>query len=139
MKQEAQQIAIAEACGFEWFRWGQPKDAMHFLVKPRENNGSFVLSNRPDDLTGARLDEVPKYPTDLNAMHGAVAYMQSLDRGARRWTAQIQGQYVEHLISAVTRANPDWMCRGSVENCIEATAAQRAEAFLRTIGKWVEE
>ena len=59
----------------------------------------------------------PDYPNDLNAMHKAEGLL-----GEKR------GAYEAWLQS---------ICR-SLRNSICATAAQRAEALLRTIGKWHE-
>lgn len=67
---------------------------------------------------------LPDYLNDLNAMHEA-------EKLLTQW---------EELVSYHS-----WLgyCGGNstieVHNCIHATAAQRAEAFLRTIGKWEEE
>ena len=59
----------------------------------------------------------PYYLNDLNAMHEAVCH---LDDKQRRW-------FCNHIVELT----------GTFE-AINATAAQRAEAFLRTIGKWTE-
>jgi hypothetical protein len=61
---------------------------------------------------------LPDYLNDLNAMHEAT---QSLKKDQLRW-------YRNRLIELT----------GTFE-AIDATAPQRAEAFLRTIGKWEEE
>ena len=58
---------------------------------------------------------LPDYLHNLNAMHEAT---QSLKKDQLRW-------YRNRLIELT----------GTFE-AIDATAAQRAEAFLRTIGKW---
>lgn len=59
--------------------------------------------------------DCPKFATDLNAMWQAEETLT-----VEEWT-----EYVEHLPSR-------W------EEAIHATARQRAEAFLRTLGKWEE-
>jgi hypothetical protein len=64
----------------------------------------------------------PNYCTDLNAMHEA---QNTLTGGSR-------SKYVYELWD-VTEAKT----LGAFEN-INATARQRAEAFLRTLGKWEE-
>jgi hypothetical protein len=60
---------------------------------------------------------LPNYTQDLNAMHEAT---QSLTKDQLRW--------YRNLLIEMT---------GTFE-AIDATAAERAEAFLRTIGKWEE-
>jgi hypothetical protein len=63
--------------------------------------------------------DVPNYPFDLNAMHDAEKVLVSL-------------QWVSYSRRLQT------LCDESVTWPIHATASQRAEAFLRTIGKWKE-
>lgn len=121
MTPEAQRIAIAETV--PGWRSSHGGKYCAFIHEP----------------TNAAMNGLFDPLIDLNAMHEAVAYKLSTDRGVTRWTAGIFSQYVQHLVSVVTRENLDWMRRGTEECCIEATAAQRAEAFLRTIGKWMEE
>jgi hypothetical protein len=62
---------------------------------------------------------LPDYLNDLNAMHEAEKAMNNND-----WW-----KFVEHLTN---------ICAGGTALGISATASQRAEAFLRTIGKWEE-
>jgi hypothetical protein len=62
---------------------------------------------------------LPDYLNDLNAMHDAEKVLVSL-----RWVS-----YSRRLQT---------LCDESVTWPIHATASQRAEAFLRTIGKWKE-
>lgn len=69
----------------------------------------------------------PDYLNDLNAMHEA----------ERVLTKDQQASYGELLLSAVPY-NASGVHR-DIFLCAHATAAQRAEAFLRTIGKWQEE
>jgi hypothetical protein len=63
----------------------------------------------------------PNYCTDLNAMHEAEKVLKSF----------------EHLINYHALLG---YCGGTtlvrLHECITATARQRAEAFLRTLGKW---
>ena len=77
-----------------------------------ENNNSLPPS---DD--GMRA--CPNYLNDLNAMHEAEKVLVRL-------------QWVSYLRRLQT------LCDESVTWPIHATASQRAEAFLRTIGKWEE-
>jgi hypothetical protein len=66
-----------------------------------------------------RLRHIPNYLNDLNAMHEAEKLLVRL-------------QWVSYLRRLQT------LCDESVTWPIHATATQRAEAFLRTIGKWEE-
>jgi hypothetical protein len=63
----------------------------------------------------SKIYSLPDYLNDLNAMHEAT---QSLTKDQLRW--------YRNLLIELT---------GTFE-AIDATAPQRAEAFLRTIGKW---
>lgn len=69
-------------------------------------------------------DKLPDYLNDLNAMHEAEKVLQE--------SPEMWEHYTEELMDIVVRDNP--------EDCflrhISATSSQRAEAFLRTIGKW---
>ena len=62
---------------------------------------------------------IPNYLNDLNAMHDAEKVL--FDRND--WSACIYDKHLHEATSA-------WKWN--------ATASQRAEAFLRTIGKWNE-
>ena len=80
------------------------------------------VKHQGDDITvGIWSDDgwVPNYLNDLNAMHEAEKVLVRL-------------QWVSYLRRLQT------LCDESVTWPIHATASQRAEAFLRTIGKWEE-
>ena len=62
------------------------------------------------------LRDCPDYPTDLNAMHEAEKVLTLPER--RKYRKTLLGHCEPASIA------------------IHATAAQRAEAFLRTLGKW---
>jgi hypothetical protein len=64
----------------------------------------------------------PDYLNDLNAMHEAEKMLT--DKGVNAWWA---------YVGFINRHNPTLF--GS-ETAVHATASHRAEAFLRTIGKW---
>jgi hypothetical protein len=61
----------------------------------------------------------PNYHGDLNAMHEVEKGMEN-----QQWW-----KFVYHLTD---------ICGGGAALGISATAAQRAEAFLRTLGQWEE-
>ena len=109
MTPEQQRIALSAALG---------------NLNPRIENGRVIRSAfQSEDGTFFGSGGVPDYLNDLNAMHQAEKVLKE-----------------EHL-----DAYGDWLADGNSsggrpsELCHwHATAAQRAEAFLRTIGKWVE-
>jgi hypothetical protein len=109
MTDEQINAAIAEACG--WTDIGECE------------NGGFRLRGFPSDRFEAHRKPIPNYCGDLNAMHEAekVLAPKNWDRFSEKWW-----EYYHHLLD------------GDVHKTIHATARQRAEAFLKTLGKWEE-
>ena len=68
---------------------------------------------------------VPDYLNDLNAMHEAVKTLPQ----------NLMPRYFACLCNVVSGS----LSLYGYSKATEATAAQRAEAFLKTIGKWVTE
>ena len=67
---------------------------------------------------------------DLNAMHEAEKMLYGNPNLPKKYTQQIKNAIRRE--AGVTKAQMDF------DVCITATAAHRAEAFLRTIGKWTK-
>ncbi len=124
MKPEQQRIAIAEACGWTDI-------AADYPVNP--DDGDFYILWPSGVIPGKQEKRatLPDYLNDLNAMHEAEKVL----------TWQQTHEYAAHLIEIVGRDKP------RLSECADgkpyaerwtwhATAAQRAEAFLRAIGKW---
>jgi len=115
MKPEAQRIAIAEACGWDF----DPKQAHEWKSRGRWVSG-------PNGIPAMVFrHSIPDYLNDLNAMHDAEVLHKLHHYPLRE-------AYYPKLITICDAEKatdfPLWM----------ATAAQRAEAFLRTINKWEE-
>jgi hypothetical protein len=112
---QAQIIAIAEACGWTNISWyGVYQD---------------WLGSRPNECRDTY--PIPDYLNDLNAMHEAeTLVIYSNDKSPKKYTQQIKAAICKD--AGVKKAQMDF------DMCITATAAQRAEAFLKTIGKWKE-
>lgn len=111
MTPEVQRIAIAEACGWKHQIGETPilKILAEFWIRPND--------------TECHGFTPPYYLNDLNAMHEAEKVLTL--KQLRRMTVEIH--------DIMTRdPKQDWI---PVHHC---TAAQRAEAFLRTLGKWEE-
>ena len=113
-------MAIAEACG--WKMHDHPdclakkegwvsRDWETWVMNP---NGLLVFKH-----------DMPDYLSDLNAMHEAE---KVLSRGAGYHQTGGFGLYKTALAEVCDEQHP-----------IDATASQRAEAFLRTLGKWEDE
>jgi len=137
MTPEDQRIAIAEACGATW-------KADHF-ENPMLVRDDIVLAVCPDESPTFLLS-LPDYLNDLNAMHEA-------EKMLRNGQAEI---FVEWLNRIVFREHWEWWWSDgdrlpvnspgyfevptkTVFGCVGASATQRAEAFLRTLGKWTDE
>ena len=73
--------------------------------------------------------KMPDYCNDLNAMHEAEKML----------THEQQVQFSVELWKLTTSHVPSSRAAWIDFTIAHATAAQRAEAFLRTIGKWEEE
>ena len=113
MNPEAQRIAIAEACG-----WGVLRLSCGFYAKHKtEVRISISAASARATQTEAMCDRVPDYLNDLNAMHEAEKVLSVREKQ----------NYISTLrnICVVAGCWPE-----------TATADQRAEAFLRTLGKW---
>jgi hypothetical protein len=113
MNPEAQRIAIAEWCG-----WVFVKD--NPLKGWRKEHLAFTKPG-----AHAVAENIPDYLNDLNAMHEAQNKLQDADFG--KFVSLLKGEYLERTRGLTS------------DGCISATAAQRAEALLRTIGKWKDE
>ena len=109
MNQEKQRIAIAEACG-----WRHKERVFEAGVQIKlggwyDPDGYFY---------GEHTSDLPNYLNSLDDMHEAEERMGALEPGARR-------RYAELL--------RDWL---GADGSVFATAAQRAEALLKTLSLW---
>jgi hypothetical protein len=110
MNKEKQRIAIAKACG-----WTDVKGTKGVHPKARFKGCGYA-----DDWIA-----LPDYLNDLNAMHEAEKALTEKQRIA----------YSDCTYDIALKAQKEigkW-------RWISLTAAQRAEAFLRTIGKWEDD
>jgi len=113
MNQEKQRIAIAEACGW------RHKERVFEVGVQIELGGWYD----PDGhFYGEHTSDLPNYLNSLDAVHEAVETLRYRD--GFEWF-----DFQKHLLD---------IC-GSVMNCIQATAEQRAEALLKTLRLWTEE
>ena len=114
MTQEAQCIAIAQACGYS------THECPDGLIEWRWPSGSLI-GRYPQ---GQCPSIVPNYTTDLNAMREAV--MSLPDRNP--YLRELQ------IVTADWKNDPEdehWLDRMT-----NASAAQCAESFLRTLNLW---
>ncbi len=112
MKPKAQRIAIAESCG--WIS--------------HVGNSQIRYWRPPQARLSRDVHQLPDYCNDLNAMHEAEKMLYGDPNLPKKYTQQIKKAIRRE--AGVTKAQMDF------DMCITATAAQRAEAFFRTIRKW---
>lgn len=128
MKPEAQRIAIAEACG-----WQDCKTASKI---GRTITKTIVATNDVERAKGNVREKrglpnwpyvtVPDYLNDLNAMHEA-------EKGLLKTKVK---SYLRNLRACT---GMDYFEEVTEFRYVTATAAQRAEAFLKTLNLWNEE
>jgi len=125
MTSEAQRIAIAEACG--WVReyadvptWDASLNSYKGGYKPVRT----MLFRRRQKCFHA--EKLPDYLNDLNAMHEAEKVLT-------------EEQWLSFTIYVLLASKDGtFVIDNNMKTVAHATAAQRAEAFLRTVGKWEE-
>jgi hypothetical protein len=122
MTPDQQRIAIAEACG-----WTAEQDSNGYWRAVSHKHGNAVelwLSERSVWSSG-----IPDYLGDLNAMHEAEKVF---------WDTGKAMEFTNQLVGIVCLARGFRWDKGTPDDhlmCLShATAAQRAEAFLRTLG-----
>lgn len=113
MKPEAQRIAIAEACGWKKCRY---VEGLRDVIgePPAKWKGYYA--------PGQEVAWAPDYLGDLNAMHEAEKMLTEIQCAFYR-------QNLHEIITDIPASRYVW----------HATAAQRAEAFLRTLNRWTDD
>lgn len=124
MKPAEQRIAIAEACG--WHR------ALEEAQDEWNNYAWWTPADRFGQSELHRQADIPAYLNDLNAMHDAENVLTD---------EQTEAFAFELAKLTLQQSRAGWWDLNITELAavIGATAAQRAEAFLRTIGKWEDD
>jgi hypothetical protein len=115
MTNEQINIAIAEACG-----WNPPPEGMGNIT----HGGSKFMSSKE-----WRKVHIPNYCNDLNVMHEAerASTIFKSWRATKEWMDNL---CICSNLGRLPESAPDWSF------VLRASAAQRAKAFLRTLGKW---
>ena len=137
MTPEQQQIAIVEACkwtarhyahkcdGVTIFRCGACGGIGHSNCY---GNGQGAISFSCSVSPCCEEAVPPDYLKDLNAMHEVE---KAVFRSSNLWQ--------KFVFEIIETSGGSGMCELDALCCLaRATASQRAEAFLRTIGKWEE-
>ena len=116
MSPQSQRIAIAEACGwYEIYYDGTENNGPESDINPLRLVGKW---SKRGVGSWAIICSLPDYLNDLNAMHEA---------------EKVLNEKQEHIMNDTL-----WDLMSGRKYLWHATAPQRAEAFLRTLGKWEE-
>lgn len=113
MNPEDQNVAIAEFCG-----WKREEG-----INPWTEEMCYW--RRPD---GVGVKSPPNFSEDLNAMHEAETKLFPI----HVWDHSKPDLWCEYT------SRLDMICIGHAGGVYSATSAQRAEALLRILGKWVD-
>ena len=112
MTPNEQNCAIAKVCGWTHFT----PDTVQYTA--RRNDGKWGV--------------IPEYTADLNAMHEAVAHLEPDE--VDQFAIELSAIVLENDLKAWWDLNPN-----EIAYVANADAAQRAEAFLRTLNLWKDE
>lgn len=127
MKPDKQRIAIAEACG-----WKDVRGVTHLGIPPEGGRLFPYPEYHQEDWRLKPFHGIPDYLNDLNAMHEAEKTIEN--------NPSLVLKYYQTLSDMIDR-KPDGSQRFGAclyWESLHASAKMRAEAFLRTIGKWEE-
>lgn len=128
MTPEAQRIAIAEACGIKCAGCGNTGTRTKFgkaeYARIRASNPVWSKWPEIEPDIECHHNELPDYLNSLDAMHDVEKML----------TEEQAEAYFCHLRHTFKQREGE----GIETYYIHATATQRAEAFLHTIGKWKE-
>ena len=140
MTPETQRIAIAQACGWTFEKkarcnmlskepaWhlispeGKMKCGIEIWHETRYGTESNYEPFEGELVNYLNISDVPDYLNDLNAMHEAVKTLPQ----------NMKPRYFSCLCAVVSGAIALW----GYSEATEATAAQRAKAFLKTLNLW---
>jgi hypothetical protein len=112
MNIKKQRIKIAEFCGW----WTDFPPQYLRMIPPGGDDKSWTTP--------------PDYLNDLNEIHEAEKTLVGYDKNQML-------EYLCILLNKENKDNPSWIGPTGFDY-MHATAAQRSEALLRTIGKWEE-
>jgi len=134
MTPQQQRIVIAEACGWSFIREGQSIERNYHIgcvtwVAISTDGRKYEYRKGYEEIEyltkeDACNDRTPDYLNDLNAMHEAEKVL--IDKGVNAWWA---------YVAFINRHNPTPF---KSETAVNATASQRAKAFLQTLELWQE-
>lgn len=126
MTPKAQQTAIAKACG-----WTET------VCEVERDNAGYQWTETVSvwrDSSGAERN-LPNYPSDLNACHEIEKVLTDVQR--RHFAGWLEA-IASSAVSVGTLDQNGETDYFQLFKCAHATAAQRCEAFLRTLNLWTD-
>jgi hypothetical protein len=131
MTNEEMNIAIAEACGLDVIQnphgyKDRPEAWKTGLFTPKA-----AKQRRISWPSSATVKVIPDYCNDLNAMHEAER-TSTIFKSWRATKTWMDNLCICSDLGRLPESAPDWAF------VLQASSAQRAEAFLKTLGKWEE-
>lgn len=130
MNTEAQRIAIAEACGYRMVEYPYAYPSIE-MIKSRVSPEVF------SQLLTYGYEKIPDYLNDLNAMAAAEQFAIFEDGAGSIIASEEYGRQLIRIVLEVDDEGVPATLSG-VATVARSTAAQRAEAFLRTLNLWKE-
>lgn len=119
MKREKQRLVIAEVCGFHHCHVSLINRQAHFNWAHRDDDGWKEWARNDQQSNACPTHDLPDFLHDLNAMHEAEKIFMENQLGPR-YQAELDD---------INSRNLDY-------GVYHSSASERAEAFLRTLGKW---
>jgi hypothetical protein len=127
MTEEAQRVAIAEFCGWLFVQMHGSHGYYYFNL-PLEK----LDTAKRGMISGATpFYQLPDYTNDLNAIHEAELHCFKTPSERCNYLC-----HLENVASRTRKVAPDQTIDPVTQWACFAEAAQRAEALLRTIGRW---
>ncbi len=121
MSPEAQRVAVAELCGWKIER-ARIQTGWNLIAPEGKLWTSFWQNSDREPTLASCYTHLPDYLVDLNAMHEAEKHLLKVHaKNYCRYLGASSEEYQEELY---------------FYRVVTATAAQRAEAFVRCLGKW---
>lgn len=128
MNEDLQRVVIARECGW--------KDVGLRLYNEGTGMDAYIWTS---GVLGRGGREIPDYTRDLNAMSEAEKTLVTTGRWIEYTKCLAKLTYVNKTVweTAVRYSNGDMdAVFHDLSSIVRATAAQRAEAFLRAVSKW---
>lgn len=132
MDEQEMNVATAEWCGWKWWRCEELKTTS-FHPESAVVVGAYKWTEIPRPENWRTIAYYgPKYASDLNAMHEVEKGLESPEYRGNEYAAHVEGILERDIL----KIDPDCVPDVVGFEMIHASARQRDEALLRTVGLW---